>query len=176
MSTVVVERSFPEPVDFEDVQALEDRSAWCLQAHGVRFLKSYFSRDRRRMACLYDAPDAESVRLAQEKARVPFERAWAARVIGHGTAEPDGDAVVVQRGLPQALGEAEIRATVERGASCLKEWGCRIVWSYLSLDGERCLCVFAAPDAESVRQAQQASGMPFEAAWPATVHEPNTPR
>ena len=58
------------------------------------------------------------------------------------------------------------------GAWCLQQYGCRIVWTYLSGDGRRCLCVFGAPDAESVRQAQKRMGMPYEAAWPATVHEP----
>ncbi len=75
---VVVERTFPEPVDFEAIQAIEDRGAWCLEVHHVRFLRTYFARDRRRMICLYEAPDAESVRLAQYQAGMALERAWPA--------------------------------------------------------------------------------------------------
>jgi hypothetical protein len=172
MSVVVVERSFLEPVAFGDIQAIEDRGAWCLEAHGVRFLRSYFSRDWRRMICLYEAPDAEAVRLAQERAGVPFERAWTSRVVRHPAAEPESEAVVVERTLPQPLDEAAIRDAAVRGAWCLEQHGCRIVWSYLSGDGLRCLCVFAAPDAESVRHTQGKIGMPYDAAWPATVHEP----
>ena len=70
------------------------------------------------------------------------------------------------------MDEAAIRDAAARGEGCLEQDGCRIVWSYLSGDGRRCLCVFAAPDAESVRQAQRQTGMPYERAWPATVHEP----
>jgi hypothetical protein len=173
MSLVVVERSFREPVAFEDLQALEDRGAWCLEAHGVSFLRTYFSRDRRRMVCLYEAPDAESVRLAQERAGMPFERAWAARAVRHAADEPAGDAVMIERTLPQPMDEAAIRDAAARGAWCLEQYGCRIVWSYLSGDGCRCLCVFGAPDAESVRQTQKQIGMPYETAWPATVHEPS---
>lgn len=77
-SLVLVERSFPEPVRFEDIQDLESRGAWCLELHRVRFLRTYFSLDRRRMICVYDAPDAESVRLAQTKAGLPFDRVWSA--------------------------------------------------------------------------------------------------
>jgi hypothetical protein len=177
MSTVVVERAFPEAVALEDVQAFEERAAPCLQAHGVRLLKSYLSRDRRRMTCLFEAADAESVRLAQEKAGAPFERAWSARVIRYERArESDGDAVVLQRTFPQPRDENSLRAGVEREASCLEEWGCRAVWSYLSLDGLRCVCVFAAPDTESLRHVQRATGTPFDAAWPATVHEPKPSR
>jgi hypothetical protein len=176
MSTVVVERSFAEPVAFEDIQALEDRGGWCLEAHGVRFLKTYFSRDRRRMICLYEAPDAESVRLAEGKAGMPFESAWATQVIHHGEPEPRGEAIVVERLLPRPFDEAAIRDAVAGGAWCLQQYACRIVSTYLSGDGRRCLCVFGAPDAESVRQAQRRIGMPFEAVWPATVHEPPAAR
>jgi hypothetical protein len=172
MSVVLVERSFAEPVVFEQIQTLAERGAWCLEAHRVRFLKSYFSRDRRRMLCLYEAPDAESVRLVQERARLPFERVWAARVLRHEAAEPAGDTVLVERALEQPLDESALRDTTARVAGCLEAYSCRIVWSYLSGDGRRLTSVFAGPDAESVRQSQKLTGMPIDRAWPATVHEP----
>jgi hypothetical protein len=124
------------------------------------------------MVCLYEAPDAESVRLAQEKAGVPFVRAWAARVVRHEAAEPRDDAVVVERTMPEPLDEQKIREAAARGAGCLHEWNTRIVWSFLSGDGLRTVCVFGAPDAETVRHTQRQVAMPFDAAWPATVHEP----
>ncbi len=77
---VVVERSFDVPVDFAEIQAMEDRGAWCLELHRVRSVQTFFSLDRRHMICLYEAPDAESVRLAQSKAGMPFERVWSAAV------------------------------------------------------------------------------------------------
>jgi len=77
----VVERGFPEPVVFEDIQAIEDNASLCLQMHRVRFLRSYFAMDRQRMVCLYEAPDVEAVRLANRQAGLPFEMAWAARVV-----------------------------------------------------------------------------------------------
>ena len=76
---VVVERSFPEAVALESVQAIEDAGAWCMELHRVTFLRTFFSLDRRRMLCLYRAPDAESVRLAQRQAGMPVERVWACR-------------------------------------------------------------------------------------------------
>jgi hypothetical protein len=171
MSIVVVERSFPEPVRFDDLQAIEDRGAWCLAAHGVRFLRSYFSRDRRRMVCLYEAPDAESVRLAQQKATLPFDAAWTARSLRHAAAEAESDAIVVERSFPEPLDEAAIREAAAQGSWCLEQYGCRIVWSYLSLDGRKAACVFGGPDAESVRQSQRRAGMPFDRAWSATLQQ-----
>jgi hypothetical protein len=173
MSTVVVERAFAEPVTFEDIQAIESRGSWCLEAHGVRFLKTYFSRDGRRMICLYEAKDAESVRVAESKAGVPFDEAWATEVIHHGGEEPWADAIVVERVLPRPFDEAGIRKAAADGAWCRQQHASRIVWTYLSTDGLRCLCVFGAPDAESVRQSQRESGMPYETAWPASVHVPS---
>jgi hypothetical protein len=173
VSVVLVERSFPQPVSFEDIQAIEDRGAWCLEAHRVRFLRSYFSRDRRRMICLYEAPDADSVRLAQEKAGVPFETAWTTRVVHHAADGPGADAVVVERTLLQPMNETAVRSAAARGAWCLEQRGCRSLSSYVSADGRRVVCVFSGPDAESVREAQKQVGMPFDVAWPATVIEKN---
>lgn len=79
LANVVVERSFEAAASMDELQAREEAAAWCLQEHRVSFLRSFFSADRRRMLCLYRAPDAESVRLAQQSARMPVERVWACR-------------------------------------------------------------------------------------------------
>ncbi len=80
-ANVVVERRFAAPVSVAAIQALEDAGAACLQAHRVRFLRTLCALDRRRMHCLYRAPDAESVRLAQHQAGMPVTRVWACRRI-----------------------------------------------------------------------------------------------
>ena len=75
-ANVLVTRSFEDPVELQDIQAIEDAGAWCLETRDVRFIRTYFSADRKRMVCLYEAPDAESVRQAQREAGVPFDDAW----------------------------------------------------------------------------------------------------
>lgn len=80
MSRVIVERKFEDPETYDELQAQEDRFAWCLEQHRVTFIRSYFSRDRRRMICEYEAPDAEAVREVQRTAAMPFERIWTAEV------------------------------------------------------------------------------------------------
>ena len=79
LANVVVERAFSEPVNVESLQAIEDAGALCMELHRVTFLRTFFSLDSRRMLCLYQAPDAESVRLAQRQAGMPLERVWACR-------------------------------------------------------------------------------------------------
>lgn len=78
-ANVLVARRFDQPVDFEAIQGLEDAGKGCLDLHRVRFVRTWFSRDRTRMICLYEAPDAESVRISQREARMPVERIWSFR-------------------------------------------------------------------------------------------------
>jgi hypothetical protein len=73
---VLVERNWDEPVKLEDIASIEETGAWCLEAHNVTFLRTFFATDHKRMICLYRAPDAESVRQAQRKANMPFEDIW----------------------------------------------------------------------------------------------------
>jgi len=76
-SNVVVTRCWDNAVELEDIQALEDAGAWCLEAHDVQFVRTFFAADRKRMDCLYRAPDAECVRRAQIQAGMPLARVWA---------------------------------------------------------------------------------------------------
>ena len=78
-ANVIVHRTFDDAVALEDLQAIEDENVHCLETHRVRFMRTFFSTDRRRMACLYAAPDAESVRIAQRQATMPFDSIWAFR-------------------------------------------------------------------------------------------------
>jgi hypothetical protein len=171
MSLVVVERSFPEPLGAETLRGYEERGAGCLEVHGARFLYRYFSADRTRMTCLFEAPDAESVRLAQGSARIPFDRVWTARLVPHAVGEPECDVVFVERTLPEPTDEARIREAAARAAECLERQGCRILRSYLSVDGRRAACVFTGPDAESVRRSQCQARLPYDRAWPAIVYD-----
>lgn len=77
----LVSRRFDEPVTMESLQAIEYANRTCLEERQVRFLRSFFSADHRRMLCLYQAPDATSVRLAQQHAGMPFETVWAVEYV-----------------------------------------------------------------------------------------------
>ena len=80
MEHVIVERTFETPVTPEEVDASLARSAGCLVAHRVRHLRTSVSADGVRMICEFLAPDAESVRLANDRLGLPYERVWTARV------------------------------------------------------------------------------------------------
>ena len=74
---VLVERSFPAPVAFEEIAAAAQAASACLQVRDVKYARTFFSMDRKRMLCFYDAPDAESVRVAQREAKLPSDAVWA---------------------------------------------------------------------------------------------------
>ena len=54
----------------------------CLEAYGARGMRSCLSKDRRRMICEFEAPDAESIRTAIRSAGLTFDRVWLADVYG----------------------------------------------------------------------------------------------
>lgn len=61
MEWIVVEREFPQPLSDEQVYAMHDE-AQCVDLYRVTGIRSYLSPDRRRLVCVFRAPDAEAVR------------------------------------------------------------------------------------------------------------------
>jgi len=78
MVLVIVEREFDEPADVKALFQKESEGGWCLEAHNVRYLETILSKDRRKMVCLYEAPDAEAVRTAERRIDMPITRVWSA--------------------------------------------------------------------------------------------------
>jgi hypothetical protein len=176
MVEVIVERSFEDPVELAAIRAIEDRGAWCLEEQQVRFVRTWFSKDRRRMVCLYEAPGAESVLIAQRQAGMPFDRVWSATRHPAPTGRPEPaaaghESVIVERTFGEPTTVGAIGALLKKGRECLPRHQVAYLGAHLSADARRMLCVFLAPDAESVRIANRESGAPFDRAWTATLHE-----
>lgn len=79
MKLVIVERTLERPVTLAQLQKNGADGRPCLDAHHVRYLRSLVSLDGLRVLCEYEAPDAESVRQANKKLGLPFDRVWAAQ-------------------------------------------------------------------------------------------------
>jgi uncharacterized protein DUF4242 len=80
MSLVIVERSFEQPPADADLDAAAKRENQCKGIRAITWKRSVMSKDRRRIICEYEAPDAETVRRVQLEARIPFDRIWAAEL------------------------------------------------------------------------------------------------
>ncbi|MGB8699726.1 MAG: nickel-binding protein, partial [Thermosynechococcaceae cyanobacterium] len=67
MSLVIVETAATEPLTDEYLHEADQVALPCLQDHNVTWRYSLRSLDRYRMLCIFDAPDAASVRDAYAK-------------------------------------------------------------------------------------------------------------
>jgi hypothetical protein len=134
------------------------------------------------MLCLYEAPDAESVRLAERKAGVPFDGAWSCtllqlptRPLPVGPIRAPRTAVIVERQFDEPKRADDVRQMVRTGAWCFDQHRTAYRESYLALDGRRMVCLFEAPDMESVRLANRTLQFPVNRIWATTVHVPPPP-
>ncbi len=80
MARVLVEQVFTEPFTDERAAEYARRFDPCLEVRSGTWRRSSLSKDRLRMVCEFEAPDAESVREACRVAGIPYERIWAADV------------------------------------------------------------------------------------------------
>jgi len=71
MPTYIIERKFAEQLDLtsDDVRLIEDINA----DEGVRWLFSFLSADHLCTYCLYEAPSAEAIMAAAQRANVPAD-------------------------------------------------------------------------------------------------------
>lgn len=78
MAYLIMEHSFDEPLTDADLERMMERAAPCLEQYGVRWIRTYVSSARQRMICAFEAPDAESVRMAYRLGDIPFDCVWPA--------------------------------------------------------------------------------------------------
>jgi hypothetical protein len=80
MARVIVEQVFTEPLTDERYSAFAKAIDPCLEIRQGLWRRSSVSKDKLRMTCEFEAPDAESVREAFRSAGMEFVRVWAADV------------------------------------------------------------------------------------------------
>jgi hypothetical protein len=133
---------------------------------------SYFSGDRRQLVCIYDAPDAESVREVQRESGLPYERLWSAQPLGKGLLEDPSpkSAVVAIRDYGPGIEPKDLLALFQKAQSCLGLYQVEQALSLISGDYRRSVCLYAAPDAEALRIINERYNIPCETVFRATVH------
>ena len=177
MAHVILQRSPQPPLTLDELPAIDAQAAGCFDLHGVRHVRSHLGRDGRRLVCEFEAPDAESVRVGLRQLGVEVDCVWSAtiHVPPAAPATPTagaGERVVVERAFDAPADFDALHAIEERGAWCLQLHRVRFVQTFFSLDHRHMICLYDAPDAESVRLAERTAGMPFERVWSATVYVP----
>lgn len=162
MTDVMVERSYPEPLSDEVLNRNFDAALPCLHLHRVQWRRSLLSMDRRELLCHFSARDAESVRIALQQAGARRGLVWSCHIEdAPGTAESD----LLRAGVYACCAMAPGAYARAADAMCLATHRVKTLRRYVSLDRQRMVALYAAPDAESVRLALQSAGPPPERVW-----------
>jgi hypothetical protein len=168
MNNVMVERRLELPLTDADIRSLFDASGGCLARHRCDWCGSLLSADGRDLFCHFRAPDAESVRIALQQSGTPRGSVWSG-TIHDAPGMPEAALlqanVMVTRRFAAATRLADIQAIEDAGSGCLDNHRVRFVRTYFSSDRMRMICLYCAPDAESVRIAQREAKMPVERVW-----------
>jgi hypothetical protein len=81
MELVIVERSYDQPLTDEIGASMTRRFGPCFSLRRIKRLISYISKDRLRTVCIYEAPDASSVRDVHDREGIPYLRIWSADML-----------------------------------------------------------------------------------------------
>jgi hypothetical protein len=163
MTEVILEREFNPALSGADFLAMAAEAADCLHLYRVQWRESLLALDGKRLVCRFTAPDTESVRMIATDARARYKVAWSGAV--HDTARALDGNVVVERRFDAPVDLASLQAIEEAAAWCLEQHRVTFLRTFCAADGLRMLCLYRAPDAESVRLAQQQANMPVERIW-----------
>jgi hypothetical protein len=168
MTELILERRFEPAITPAEVIALGEASGGCFALYRVEWRQSFLSMDGHRLICWLSAPDAESARLALRQGGVGEHRLWPGTV--HDA--PDTGAptwqqanVAVERCWAEPVALDDIQSIEDAGAGCLATHQVRFARTFFSSDRRRMICLYQAPDAEAVRNAQRQAGMPLESVW-----------
>jgi hypothetical protein len=163
MKPVILERRFKYALDPSGFMQVVNDSVDCLPRYRVTWHESLLAEDGSRLLCRFDAPDTEAVRNVGRRPDVESAVAWAGTV--HDSGREGLANVVVERGFAEPVTVAALQAIEDAGASCMELHRVTFLRTFVSLNGRRMLCLYQAPDAESVRLAQRQAGMPLERVW-----------
>ena len=182
MTEVVLIRQFSEPISSDYLDAASIDLGWCRRLYGVNPLLSFLARDGLRCACVFSAPDAEAVRnVVRAGKRSEPEGIWACTI--YPGAEDDGKCypvagkamrtlVVVERSFETPVIFDDLQATDKNNIAQFRLRDVHFIRRYLSADRCRMVCLYQAPDADAVGDANRLAGMPFDRFWPAQVVSP----
>lgn len=165
MIDLFLERQLPTPVTPELVRQLTREASACLDRHRIQWQGSLLARDGHRLVCHFRARDTESARVGLRQAGAEIAGLWPGTLHDAPGEDPLATNVLVERVFPAPVSLAAIQSLEDAGSACLQNHRVRFVRTCFALNRRRMLCLYRAPDAESVRLAQRLAGMPLERAW-----------
>lgn len=73
MPRFIIERNYAEQLEMTKIKNSADGVRLINDEEGVKWLFSFLSADRRKTFCLYEAPNAEAIRIAARRANLPAD-------------------------------------------------------------------------------------------------------
>ncbi len=172
MNDVIVEREYEAPMSKAELLLMSQEGASCMELYNIAWKTSFLSENGRKLACHFQAVDAETVRTALRQIGAEVKAVWPGTI--HDTGIERSPNVVVERRFDEAASLESLQALEDASAHCLEMHNVTFIETLFSLDKKRMLCLYHAPDAESVRVAQRKANMPVERIWSCQVIDPPT--
>lgn len=163
LTNMLLRRAFDEPLSVADVVERARGSAWCNLLHKVDWRGSFLSMDGRTLTCWFAAVDAESIRIALRQSGTDTQSLWPCTV--HKPAEPPIPNVIVERSFQEPVTYEEIKLVAQAAIGCFETHRVKYAGTLFSLNRKRMVCMYEAPDAESVRIAQREAELPVDTIW-----------
>jgi hypothetical protein len=171
VADIFVERDLNPPVTAQEVLAMAQQATHCLKLHGIDWVESYLSVSGKSLVCHFISPDTETTRTAIRQTGSDFRAVWAG-TLHEGAASDEMATVMVTRCFDEPAALDDIQAIEDAGIACLKMRDVTFVKTLFSTDRKRMMCLYQAPDAEAVRDAQREAGMPVDQIWACQVMSP----
>ncbi len=171
MADIIVERDLDPPATAQEVLAMAQQGTACLKLYGTDWVESYLSVNGKSLVCHFISPDAETTRTAIRQTGSDFNAVWAG-TLHEGAASEEMASVMVTRCFDESVVLDDIQAIEDAGIACLEMRDVTFVKTLFSTDRKRMMCLYQAPDAEAVREAQREAGMPVDQVWACRVVSP----
>ncbi len=91
MATVIVEKTWEQPINVEMLMQAGGAMVECLKIRDAHWVRSMITPDGRRSICTFEAPDAESVRQTYREQGMVFDQIWTAQTL---EGDPNGNPIV----------------------------------------------------------------------------------
>ena len=170
MNHIILERRFDPTLLPEDFRQMALEASGCMPLYQVKWHESLLALDGSRLLCRFEAPDAESVRQISRDPRTRSKIAWTGTL--HDTGREGSANVVVARSFDEPTTVEALQAIEDASAWCLEQRQVTFLRTFFSADCRRMMCLYSAPDAESVREAQREARMPVEGVWACQHYTP----
>ncbi|MBD1845763.1 DUF4242 domain-containing protein [Cyanobacteria bacterium FACHB-63] len=167
MSLVIVETVTEQPMTDAYLEEADQLALPCLEAHNVTWLHSLLSSDRHQMICIFDAPDAMSVRNSYAKLGLQKYAIWAGEIIQSEDIQPLPELAehsVIKVHDPTSS-ETNWNEAQQKFSQCCVAHGINWLRAYVSLDRTRTIYEFMTPDVESLRNIQHQVNLSCDGIW-----------